>query len=40
LPAASRTRMRECGREWQEMKRTGEGKQLTWRDFATQCLTR
>jgi hypothetical protein len=40
LPAASRMRMRECGREWQEMKRSGEAKELTWRDFATKCLTR
>jgi hypothetical protein len=40
LPAASRARMRDCGREWQEMKRTGQAKELTWRDFATQCLTR
>jgi hypothetical protein len=40
LPAASRTRMRACGREWQEMKKTGEAKDLTWRDFATGCLTR
>lgn len=39
LPAASRARMRNCGREWQEMKRTGRAKELTWRDFATQCLT-
>jgi hypothetical protein len=40
LPAASRARMRDCGREWQEMKRTGQAKELTWRDFATNCLTR
>jgi hypothetical protein len=40
LPATSRARMRDCGREWQEMKRTGHAKELTWRDFATQCLTR
>jgi len=40
LPAASRARMRDCGREWQEMKRTGQAKELTWRDFATKCLTR
>ena len=40
LPAASRTRMRDCGHEWQEMKRTGQAKELTWRDFATRCLTR
>jgi hypothetical protein len=40
LPATSRARMRDCGREWQEMKRTGQAKELTWRDFATQCLTR
>lgn len=40
LPAASRARMRDCGHEWQEMKRTGQAKALTWRDFATQCLTR
>jgi hypothetical protein len=40
LPATSRARMRDCGREWQEMKRAGQAKDLTWRDFATQCLTR
>jgi hypothetical protein len=40
LPAASRSRMRDCGREWQEMKKTGQAKELTWRDFATRCLTR
>jgi hypothetical protein len=40
LPAASRARMRDCGREWQEMKKTGQANELTWRDFATQCLTR
>ncbi|MBV9396023.1 MAG: hypothetical protein JOZ84_16615 [Methylobacteriaceae bacterium] len=40
LPAASRARMRDCGREWEEMKRTGQAKELTWRDFATKCLTR
>lgn len=40
LPAASRTRMRDCGHEWQEMKKTGQAKELTWRNFATQCLTR
>jgi hypothetical protein len=39
LPAASRSRMRDCGREWQEMKKTGQAKELTWRDFATKCLT-
>jgi hypothetical protein len=40
LPAASRARMRDCGREWQEMKKTGQANELTWRDFAAQCLTR
>jgi hypothetical protein len=40
LPAVSRGRMRDCGREWQEMKKTGQAKELTWRDFATGCLTR
>jgi len=40
LPAAPRSRMRDCGREWQEMKKTGQAKELTWRDFATTCLTR
>jgi hypothetical protein len=40
LPAASRARLRDCGREWQEMKRTGQAKELTWRDFATRCLAR
>jgi hypothetical protein len=40
LPAATRTRMRDCGREWQEMKKTGQAKELTWRDFAAGCLTR
>jgi hypothetical protein len=40
LPAASRARTRDCGREWQEMKRSGQAKELTWRDFATRCLTR
>ena len=40
LPAASRARMRDCGHEWQDMKRTGQAKELTWRDFAMKCLTR
>ena len=40
LPPASRARMRECGREWQTMKKSGADRDRTWRDFATGCLTR
>lgn len=40
LPSASRTRMSECGREWQAMKKAGKDVDIGWREFATRCLTR
>ena len=40
LPAASRTRMRECGREWQKIKASGAATDKTWFSFATICLVR
>jgi hypothetical protein len=39
LPAAPRPVMRACGEKWQRMKMAGEVADLTWRDFATKCLT-
>lgn len=39
LPAASRARMRACGKEWEAMKMAGKDG-IGWRAFATQCLTR
>lgn len=38
LPKASRARMRECGRKWEEMKRAGKDAGLVWRGFAMDCL--
>ncbi|WP_363348108.1 hypothetical protein [Methylocystis echinoides] len=40
LPRASRERMRACAEEWDQMKRRGTAGLPTWREFATQCLTR
>lgn len=39
LPAASRARMRECGLQWEAMKKAGKDE-IGWRAFATTCLTR
>ncbi len=38
LPSAPRTRMRQCGLKWQDMKLAGHSGDETWREFATQCL--
>jgi len=40
LPPASRTRMHECGLEWQKMKETGAAANQIWFDFARLCLTK
>ncbi len=40
LPAASRGRMHECGKEWQSMKAAGQTVDKTWRQFAQVCLIR
>ncbi|MBM3551623.1 MAG: hypothetical protein FJX45_07605 [Alphaproteobacteria bacterium] len=40
LPRASRQKMRACAEEWDRMKRESISGLPTWRDFATQCLTR
>jgi hypothetical protein len=40
LPPASRERMQECGREWQQIKWSGSAGERTWRDFAMECLPR
>ena len=38
LPVASRTRMHECGAQWQQMKMAGTAADKTWRVFAQSCL--
>ena len=35
---ASRARMKECGAEWQTMKKAGQTKGKTWREFSSECL--
>jgi hypothetical protein len=40
LPRASREKMRACAEEWDELKRRTRVGELTWRVFATKCLTR
>ena len=40
LPAASRTRMHKCGRQWQKMKASGAAADKTWLSFASTCLER
>ena len=40
LPPASRTRIHECGLEWQKMKETGAAANQIWFDFARLCLTK
>jgi hypothetical protein len=40
LPRASRQKMRACAEEWDRMKRESNKGLPTWRDFATECLTR
>lgn len=40
LPAASKKRMSECGREWEAIKKAGKDNDIGWREFATRCLTR
>ncbi len=35
---ASRARMKECGAEWQTMKKAGQTKGKTWREFSSGCL--
>jgi hypothetical protein len=32
--------MRACAEEWDRMKRESKEGLPTWRDFATECLTR
>ena len=38
LPATTRSRVHECGVEWQRMKLSGEAAGKTWRVFASVCL--
>lgn len=40
LPRASREKMRACAEEWDDLKRRTRVGELTWRVFATKCLTR
>jgi len=40
LPPASRTRMHECGLEWQKMKQSGAAADKIWFDFAQLCLAK
>ena len=40
LPAASRAKMRECGRAWEALKKAGKDVDIGWRAYATDCLTR
>jgi hypothetical protein len=40
LPTASRTRMHQCGQEWETMKASGAAADQTWRAFAQACLVR
>jgi hypothetical protein len=40
LPPATRTRMHECGLEWQKMKESGAAADKIWYDFAWVCLTK
>jgi hypothetical protein len=35
---AARQRMRDCGAEWQAMKKAGKTKDTTWRRFSQDCL--
>jgi hypothetical protein len=35
---ASRNRMKECGGEWQTMKKAGKTEGKTWRQFSSECL--
>lgn len=35
---AARERMKECGAEWQGMKKKGQTKNTTWRKFSSECL--
>lgn len=35
---AARNRMKECGAEWQALKKQGKDKDTTWRKFSSQCL--
>lgn len=38
LPAASRARVRACGKTWRDMKLAGTTGDDDWRDFALKCL--
>jgi len=40
LPPATRTRMHECGVEWQKMKESGAAADKIWFDFARVCLAK
>jgi hypothetical protein len=40
LPPASRSRMHQCGHEWEAMKASGAAADQTWRAFAQACLVR
>ncbi|WP_152428390.1 hypothetical protein [Methyloferula stellata] len=40
LPPASRSRMHQCGHEWEAMKASGAAADQTWRAFAQACLIR
>jgi len=36
---AARQRMKDCGAEWQAMKKSGKAKTTTWRAFSKECLS-
>jgi hypothetical protein len=40
LPRAPRERMRLCATQWLKLKQERQTVGTTWREFATQCLTR
>jgi hypothetical protein len=40
LPRAPRERMRLCATQWLKLRQERQTSGTTWRDFATECLTR
>jgi hypothetical protein len=40
LPRAPRERMRSCATQWLKLRQERQTSGTTWREFATQCLTR
>ncbi|HUZ66612.1 MAG TPA: hypothetical protein VMU56_03010 [Beijerinckiaceae bacterium] len=39
-PVQRRAKIRICGSEWEEMKRTGKAFGMTWQDFSRGCFAR